>query len=131
MRMRRLLALLSSLFVLPLLLNVYVIGKDTKKKIKNDVCSASNPVSIVPRRTPAVPRLPLAPSIFVGARNPQRLLLQLSPAPSPTNPFASKLEPPSPFRAPQKTRASSLISAPPILLTTKALSWAVPIGPSP
>ena len=46
MRMRRLLALLSSLFVLPLLLNVYVIGKDTKKKIKNDVCSASNPASI-------------------------------------------------------------------------------------
>ena len=38
------LALLSSLFVFPLLLNFYVTGKDTKKKIKNDVCS--NPASV-------------------------------------------------------------------------------------
>lgn len=46
MRIGRVLALLSFLFVSPLLLNFYVIGKDTKKKIKNDVCSASNPASI-------------------------------------------------------------------------------------
>lgn len=46
MKMARILALLSFLFVLPLLLNFYVIGQDTKKKIKNDVCSASNPATI-------------------------------------------------------------------------------------
>lgn len=46
MRIERLLALLSALFVLPLLFNFYVTGKDTKKKIKNDVCSTSNPASI-------------------------------------------------------------------------------------
>jgi plastocyanin len=36
----------SSLFVLPLLLTSFMAGKDTKKKVKNDVCSASNPASI-------------------------------------------------------------------------------------
>ena len=46
MRIYRILALLTSLFVLPLFLNLYIIGKDTKKKVKNDVCSASNPASI-------------------------------------------------------------------------------------
>jgi len=46
MRIYRILAILTSLFVLPLFLNLYIIGKDTKKKVKNDVCSASNPASI-------------------------------------------------------------------------------------
>jgi len=46
MQIARILAILSSLFVLPLLLNFDVIGQDTKKKVKNDVCSASNPASI-------------------------------------------------------------------------------------
>ena len=46
MKIYRILAVLSSLFVLPLFLNLYVIGQNTKKKIKDDVCSASNPASI-------------------------------------------------------------------------------------
>jgi plastocyanin len=46
MRIYRILAVLTSLFVLPLFLNLGIIGKDTKKKAKNDVCSASNPASI-------------------------------------------------------------------------------------
>jgi len=46
MKTYRVLAVLTSLFVLPIFLNFYVIGKDTKKKVKNDVCSASNPASI-------------------------------------------------------------------------------------
>ena len=46
MRRGRIRALLSSLFVLPLLLNLYVLGQDTKKKVKNDVCSAANPANI-------------------------------------------------------------------------------------
>jgi hypothetical protein len=39
------LAALCCLFVLPLLLTSFVTGSDTKKKIKGDVCSASNPAS--------------------------------------------------------------------------------------
>ena len=46
MKIYRVLAVLTSLFVLLIFLNLYVIGKDTKKKVKNDVCSASNPASI-------------------------------------------------------------------------------------
>ena len=46
MRIYRMLAVLTSLFVLPLFLNLYIVGRDTKKKVKNDVCSASNPASI-------------------------------------------------------------------------------------
>ena len=46
MKIYRTLTVLSSLFVLPLFLNFYVIGQNTKKKIKDDVCSASNPASI-------------------------------------------------------------------------------------
>lgn len=46
MKIYRMLAVFTSLFVLPLLLNVYIIAKDTKKKVKNDVCSAPNPASI-------------------------------------------------------------------------------------
>jgi plastocyanin len=46
MKIYRILAVLSALFVLPLFLNLYIIGKDNKKKVKNDVCSASNPASI-------------------------------------------------------------------------------------
>ena len=46
MKVFRILAVLTSLFVLPLFLNLYIVGRDTKKKVKNDVCSASNPASI-------------------------------------------------------------------------------------
>lgn len=46
MKFYRYLAVLSCLFVLPLLLAGLMVGKDTKKKIKGDVCSASNPESI-------------------------------------------------------------------------------------
>jgi hypothetical protein len=46
MKIYRYLAALCCLFVLPLLLTNFVAGSDTKKKIKNDVCSASNPASI-------------------------------------------------------------------------------------
>ena len=34
------------LFVLSLLLACFIIGQDTKKKVKNDVCSSANPASI-------------------------------------------------------------------------------------
>jgi plastocyanin len=46
MKIYRYLAALSCLFVLPLVISNFTVGKDTKKKIKNDVCSASNPASI-------------------------------------------------------------------------------------
>lgn len=46
MKIYRSLALLCLLFVLPLLISSFIVGKDTKKKVKNDVCSASNPASI-------------------------------------------------------------------------------------
>jgi len=46
MKIYRYLAVLFCLFALPLLLTGFLVGKDTKKKIKNDVCSASNPASI-------------------------------------------------------------------------------------
>jgi hypothetical protein len=46
MKICRYLAVLSCLFVLPLLLTSFIVGKDTKKKVKNDVCSVSNPASI-------------------------------------------------------------------------------------
>ena len=46
MRIYRYLVALCCLFVLPLLLTNFVAGSDTKKKIKGDVCSASNPASI-------------------------------------------------------------------------------------
>ncbi|HET6931244.1 MAG TPA: hypothetical protein VFI45_13050 [Candidatus Acidoferrum sp.] len=46
MKIYRYLAILFSLFALPLLLTAFIVGKDTKKKIKGDVCSASNPASI-------------------------------------------------------------------------------------
>jgi hypothetical protein len=46
MKIYRYLAVLCCLFVLPLLLTSLIVGKDTKKKIKNDVCLASNPASI-------------------------------------------------------------------------------------
>jgi plastocyanin len=43
MKIYRNLVVLCCLFVLPLLLTSLIAGKDTKKKIKGDVCSASNP----------------------------------------------------------------------------------------
>ena len=46
MKIYRYLAILSCMFVLPLLLTGFMTGKDTKKKIKDDVCTASNPASI-------------------------------------------------------------------------------------
>ena len=46
MKIYRYLAVLCCLFVLPLLLTSLIVGKDTKKKIKGDVCSASNPAGI-------------------------------------------------------------------------------------
>jgi hypothetical protein len=46
MKIYRYLAALCCLFVLPLLLTSYLVGKDTKKKVKDDVCLASNPASI-------------------------------------------------------------------------------------
>ena len=46
MKVCRYLAAVGCLFVLPVLLTGFIVGKDTKKKIKNDVCSASNPASI-------------------------------------------------------------------------------------
>jgi len=45
MKSYRCLAALGCLFILPLLTS-FVVGKDTKKKIKGDVCSTSNPASI-------------------------------------------------------------------------------------
>jgi hypothetical protein len=46
MKINRYFAALCCLFVLPLLLTNLIAGKDNKKKIENDVCSASNPASI-------------------------------------------------------------------------------------
>jgi plastocyanin len=46
MKSYRYLAIFCCLFVLPILLTGFLDGKDTKKKLKNDVCSASNPASI-------------------------------------------------------------------------------------
>jgi plastocyanin len=46
MKIYRYLAVLGCLFVLPLILTEFIVGKDTKKKVKNDVCSASHPDSI-------------------------------------------------------------------------------------
>src|SRR4029077_8225291 len=46
MKFYRYLAVLCCLFVLPLFLTSFMIGNDTKNKIKGDVCSTSNPASI-------------------------------------------------------------------------------------
>jgi plastocyanin len=46
MKMYRYFAVLCCLFIVPLLFTSFMVGKDTKKKIKGDVCSASNPSSI-------------------------------------------------------------------------------------
>ncbi len=46
MKMYRYFAVLCGLLVLPLLFTSFIVGKDTKKKVKGDVCSASNPASI-------------------------------------------------------------------------------------
>jgi plastocyanin len=45
-KIHRYLAGLCCLIVLPLVLASLIVGKDTKKKIKGDVCSSSNPASI-------------------------------------------------------------------------------------
>jgi hypothetical protein len=46
MKIYRYLVVLGCLFILPLVVTSFIIGQDTKKKVKNDVCSASNPASI-------------------------------------------------------------------------------------
>ena len=46
MKIHRYLPALICLFLLPLLLTGLIAGKDTQKKIKGDVCSASNPANI-------------------------------------------------------------------------------------
>lgn len=46
MKIYRNLAIFCFLFVLPILVTSLIVGQDTKKKIKGDVCSAANPASI-------------------------------------------------------------------------------------
>src|SRR6201982_3204205 len=46
MNIGRYLALLCCLFTLPLLFASYLVGQNSKKKIKGDACSASNPASV-------------------------------------------------------------------------------------
>jgi plastocyanin len=46
MKIHRYLAALCCLVVLPLVLTSFIVGKDTQKKIKGDVCSNSNTASI-------------------------------------------------------------------------------------
>jgi hypothetical protein len=46
MKVYRYLATLSFLIVLPLLVTSFIVGQDSKKKVKNGVCSSSNPSSI-------------------------------------------------------------------------------------
>jgi plastocyanin len=46
MKVYRYFAAICCLFVLPLLLARLIVGQDTKKKVKNDVCSAANPASV-------------------------------------------------------------------------------------
>jgi plastocyanin len=46
MKVYRYLVAVSCLFILPLLLTSLNVSQETKKKINNDVCSASNPQSI-------------------------------------------------------------------------------------
>jgi hypothetical protein len=46
MKVYRYLPVLSGVLILPLLLTSFVVSQETKKKIKNDACSAANPASI-------------------------------------------------------------------------------------
>jgi hypothetical protein len=46
MKIYRYLAVLCCVLVVPLFLTNFVVGSDTKKTVRNDVCSASNPASI-------------------------------------------------------------------------------------
>ena len=46
MNIGRCLALLCCLFTLPLLFASYLVGQNSKKKVKDDACSASNPASV-------------------------------------------------------------------------------------
>ena len=46
MRIYRYLAAIFCVLALPLLLTTFLVGKDAQKKIKGDVCSATNPASI-------------------------------------------------------------------------------------
>jgi plastocyanin len=46
MKIHRYLAVIGCLLVLPLLVTSFLSGQENKKKIKGDVCSATNPTSI-------------------------------------------------------------------------------------
>ena len=46
MKVNRYLAVVACPFVLPLLLTSFTVSQETKTKVKNDVCAASNPASI-------------------------------------------------------------------------------------
>ena len=46
MKVYRYLAAFICLFVLPLLLTSFIVSQETKKRVKNDVCSGSNSASI-------------------------------------------------------------------------------------
>jgi plastocyanin len=46
MKVHRDLAAISFLLVLPLFLTSFIVGQDSKNKVKNSACSASNPASI-------------------------------------------------------------------------------------
>jgi len=46
MKVYRYVAAVSFLIVLLLLVTSFIVGQDSKKKVKNDICSASNPASI-------------------------------------------------------------------------------------
>ena len=46
MKVYRYVAAVSFLIMLPLLVTSFIVGQDSKKKVKNGVCSASNPASI-------------------------------------------------------------------------------------
>ena len=46
MKVYRYLTAVFCLFILPLLVTSLIVSQETKKKVKNDVCSGSNPASI-------------------------------------------------------------------------------------
>jgi plastocyanin len=46
MKVYRYLAAASFLIVLPLLVTSFIVGQDSKRKVKDEVCSSSNPASI-------------------------------------------------------------------------------------
>lgn len=64
MKNGRYLAALVCLFILPLVFTRHMVGQSTKKKVKNDSCSASNPASIcAPENTCGSPSAPCSINI--------------------------------------------------------------------